>query len=86
MSSRSLREPPGVNTPDSGTSADIGGLGTIDRKRVWRALGGALAGLAVGVLIGFAGLGVVLSLVLLWLVATACAAFYILRSAQRRPR
>jgi hypothetical protein len=37
-------------------------------------------GLAIGVLIGFAGLSVVVSLVLLWLVATVCAALYIIRS------
>ena len=61
-----------------GTHADIGDRGNIDRQRLLRAVAGVAAGLAVGAVIGLAGLGVVLSLVLLWLLATACAAFYIL--------
>jgi hypothetical protein len=79
MNSRSLRESRSVAGQRWGTSDDIFGWGDIDRPRVLRALAGLIGGLAVGVLVGMAGLGVVLSLVLLWLVATACAAVYVAR-------
>jgi uncharacterized protein (DUF2062 family) len=84
MNSRRLRESPSVNRTGWGTDADIGGRGNIDRKRLLRALAGVAAGVAVGVAIGFAGLGVVVSLVLLWLLATACAALYILSARPQR--
>ena len=66
-----------------GTNADIAGRGKIDRQRLLRALAGTAGGLAVGALVGLAGLGIVVSLVLLWLVATASAAVYILRAGGR---
>jgi hypothetical protein len=72
-----------VKVTDRGTYADIRGRGSIDRQRLLRACAGAAAGVAVGALIGLAGLGVVLSLLLLWLVATACAAVYILGTDRR---
>lgn len=80
MSSRTLRKSPGVNAARWGTHDDIFGWGDIDGPRMLRALAGLIGGLALGVLVGLAGLGVVLSLVLLWLVATACAAVYVVRS------
>ena len=73
-----------MNRTRRGTHADIGGRGKIDRQRLLRAFAGVAAGLAVGAAIGLAGLGVVVSLVLLWLLATACAAFYILSSGPQR--
>jgi hypothetical protein len=84
MTSRSLRDSRGVNEPRWGTHDDIFGWGDIDRPRVLRALAGLIGGLVVGVAIGFAGLGMVLTLLLLWLVATASVATYVLTGTRRR--
>jgi hypothetical protein len=83
VSSRTLRESASVKRLRWGTNADIAGRGNMDRQRLLRALAGVAAGIAVGAAIGIAGLGVIGSLVVLWLVATACAAAYMLGAGSR---